>query len=155
MAHDVPKGGDLQVRRIRLEERLTSVRDGSAIQGSEAQASLLPETGSTRWAEANCCLRATRIPVYFLGIPQRRVLEGRTTLKHVPVLPMGAVITSILPVPNENPVRPVAGVIPQGRPKLKQFADLLESGERNSRMYVCARGRSSETVLKKPSRGGA
>src|SRR5208283_3427628 len=41
-----------------------------------------------------------------------------------------------MPVPNESPVRPVADVIPP-RPttKLKQLGDLLESGERNSRMY--------------------
>ena len=56
----------------------------------------------------------------------------------------------------KTPVRPVADVIPQGRTaKLKQFADLLESGERNSPMHACARERSSETDFKGPSRGSA
>ena len=38
-------------------------------------------------------------------------------------------------VPNENSVRPVADVILRRTAKLKQFADLLESGEGNSPMH--------------------
>jgi len=35
--------------------------------------------------------------------------------------------------------------------KLEQYADLLESGERNSRGHACARRHSSETEIDKTS----
>ncbi len=50
-------------------------------------------------------------------------------------------------VPNENSVQPLAAVIPPGQP-LKQFSDLFEFGDRNSRMHACAREPSSETDFK-------
>jgi len=41
-------------------------------------------------------------------------------------------------VPNENSVQPVADVVPPWRTaKLRQFSNLLESGERDLRMHVC------------------
>lgn len=43
-------------------------------------------------------------------------------------------------VPNENSVQPYGGChFPERTAKLKQFADLLESGERHSRMHTWAR----------------
>jgi hypothetical protein len=51
----------------------------------------------------------------------------------------------VVVVPNVNSVESMANVISPRTAKLRQFADLIEFGERHLRVRASAMGRSSET----------